>query len=74
MKRETPITLEKRKGVKVLLEWAIDKYQNATSNNGKRMWKKRIDFLADLQRKQTYGSFDKNTFNLFREEYYNERK
>ena len=64
------ISEEQREGVRKLLNWCVHRYQNCNGVNAKRMWKKRIDFLAELQRKQSYNNFDKKAFNLIREEYY----
>lgn len=67
------ITLEQRKGVEKLLKWAVEGYKNADSNTGKRMWKQKIDFLAELKRQQTYTEDDKVIFNGIRKEYYIEK-
>ena len=74
MRKPLPyITLEKRKGVEKLLEWAVEGYKKSTSVNGKRMWKQRIDFLAKLQKQQTYTEEDKVMFNGMRKEYMTEK-
>ena len=70
MKPLPRITYSQRKGVKKLLEWSVSNYKNCNGVNAKRMWKQRIDFLAELQRKQSYNNFDRKAFNLIREEYY----
>lgn len=67
------ISLEQRKGVEKLLKWAVENYKKSTSNNGKRMWKQRIDFLAKVQKQQTYTEDDKVIFNGIRKEYITEK-
>jgi len=47
MKQLPFITQEQRKGVEKLLKWAVEGYKNADSNTGKRMWKGKINFLAE---------------------------
>lgn len=74
MKNRLPfITQEQRKGVEKLLEWAVDKYKNCNGVNAKRMWKQRIDFLAEVQRQQTYTEEVKVIFNGIRKEYMTEK-
>lgn len=63
------ITDEKREGIDKLLKWSIRGYKKSTSVNGRRMWKQRINFLADLQKQQTYTEEDKVLFNRIRKEY-----
>lgn len=64
------ISDEQREGVRKLLNWCVHGYQNCTGDFTKQMWKGRIDFLAELQRKQSYTENDKRLFNKLREEYY----
>lgn len=73
MKPLPKITLEKRKGIEKLLDWTVDNYKKSSSVNGKRIWKQRIDFLAELQRQQTYTEEDKVLFNGIRNEYITEK-
>jgi len=74
MKKLLPtITAEKRKGVKILLEWCIKKYQTAQSPVGKRLWHDKKEFLAELQRKQSYTEEDKVIFNGIRNQYFTEK-
>ena len=74
MKKLLPtITAEKRKGVKILLEWCIKKYQTAQSPVGKRLWHDKKEFLAELQRKQSYDTTDRDTYNTIRNQYFTEK-
>ena len=73
MKQLPFITREQRKGVEKLLEWAVESYKKSTSNNGKRMWKQKINFLAELQKQQTYTEDDKVIYNGIRKEYITEK-
>ena len=68
------LTEKKRWGVKTLLEWCVGNYKKCNSRSGKRLWKRRIDFLANLQKQQTYTQEDKVLFNGIRKEYINESK
>lgn len=63
------ITLEKREGIKKLLAWCVEMYKNANGVNGKRMWYQKKEFLAELQKHQTYTEEDKVIFNGIRKEY-----
>lgn len=65
---------EKRKGVEILLRWVIGKYSSSTSVIGKRLWFDKKEFLADLQRQQTYSESDKEEYNKIREQYYLDRR
>ena len=67
------ITLKQREGVEKLLKWSVQSYKKSTSVNGKRMWKQRIDFLAELKKQQTYTEEDKVIFNGIRKEYITEK-
>jgi len=74
MKKSLPfITQEKRKGIGILLVWCIKKYQNIQSPVGKKLWYDRKEFLAQLQKQQTYDLLDKNEFNRIREIYLNDK-
>ena len=64
------ISDEQREGVRKLLNWCVHRYENCSGVNAKRMWKGRIDFLAELQRKQSYTEEDKEQFNKIREKYF----
>ena len=68
MKQLPFITREQRKGVEKLLEWAVESYKKSTSNSGKRMWKQKINFLAEVQKQQTYTEDDKVIYNGIRKE------
>ena len=70
MKPLPRISDEQREGVRKLLNWCVHMYQIEVDDSLKSTWKKRIDFLAELQKKQSYNNFDKKAFNLIREEYY----
>ena len=67
------ITLEQSKGVEKLLKWAVDKYKNCSGVNAKRMWKEKINFLAEVKRQQTYTEEVKVIFNGIRKEYITEK-
>lgn len=70
MKPLPRITLEQRKGVEKLLKWAVENYKNCNGVNAKRMWKEKINFLAEVKRQQTYTEEVKVIFNGIREQYY----
>ena len=70
IKSQPWITDEKREGIKTLLKFVVGKYKNSTSLVGKRMWKEDIDFLAELQKQQTYSESDKEEYNKIRKKYY----
>jgi len=70
MKKLLPlITQEKRKGVGKLLVWCIKKYQNTQSPIGRRLWYEKKEFLAELQRKQSYDRTDRDEYNRIRQLY-----
>lgn len=74
MKKSLPfITQEQRIGVGRLLVWCIKKYQNTQSQDGKKLWYDRKEFLAQLQKQQTYDFIDKKEFNRIREIYLNDK-
>ena len=64
------ITADKRKGIKILLEWSIKKYEKTSSPIAKQMWYQRKEFLAELQRSQFYTENDKEEFNTIRKLYF----
>ena len=64
------ITSDKRKGIKILLEWSIEKYQKTSSPIAKQMWYQRKEFLAELQRSQFYTENDKEEYNTIRKLYF----
>ena len=67
------ITQEQRKGIKILLDWCIKKYQKVQSPVGKRLWHEKKEFLAELQRKQSYDTTDRDTYNIIRNQYFTEK-
>jgi len=67
------ITQEQRKGIKILLDWCIKKYQKVQSPVGKRLWHEKKEFLAELQKKQSYTEEDKVIFNGIRKQYFTEK-
>ena len=70
MKTPLPrITPEKRKGIKILLEFCIERYKVMKSPIGKRMYHIHKEFLAELQRKQFYDETDKRLYNEIRDLY-----
>lgn len=72
MNRYPMITPNKERGIKMLLDWCIKKYQTTGSSISKMMWYGRKEFLAELQRKQFYTKYDKEQYNQIRELYFNE--
>ena len=70
MKPLPMISREQHIGVDKLLSWCVERYKNCNGVNAKRMWKQRMNFLAELQRQQTYTEEDKVIFNGIRHEYY----
>lgn len=70
MKPLPRISEDQYKGIEKLLSFCVYRYQIEVHDSLKSKWKNKIDFLAKLQRKQSYNNFDKKAFNLIREEYY----
>jgi hypothetical protein len=68
------ITAEKRKGIETLLEFCIRKYKSNQSPVGKRLWYERKEFLAELQKKQSYDTKDRDSYNEIRRIYILDRK
>lgn len=68
------ITQEQRMGVHKLLVWCINKYNNAYSPLVKGMWYERKEFLAELQKKQSYSTNDRDKYNQIRQLYYLDKK
>ena len=64
------ITNEQYIGLTKLMNWCVKKHRESTSLNGKRMWKNRINFLAELRRGQFYTTEQKEMYNKIRESYY----
>ena len=68
------ITQEQRMGVRKLLVWCINKYNNSYSPLVKRMWYERKEFLAELQKKQSYDTNDRDEYNRIRQLYYLDKR
>ena len=68
------ISEEQREGVKKLLDWCIERYKISNGVNAKRMWKSYMDFLAELQRAQSYTENDKTRYNTLRQIYLQSKK
>jgi hypothetical protein len=60
------ISEEQRDGVKKLLFWAVKMYTHTPTTE----WFDIKEFLAELQRKQSYTEEDKERYNSIREKYY----
>ena len=67
------ISDEQREGVRKLLNWCVRRYQIEVHDSLKSKWKEYIDFLAELQKKQSYTEEDKVVFNGIREAYYKDK-
>ena len=65
MKPLPRISNEQREGVKKLLKWAVVMYIKSPTAK----WFDTKEFLAELQRKQSYTEEDKERYNKIREEY-----
>lgn len=63
------ITVDKREGIKKLLEFCIEKYKVMSSPIGKQMYYLHKEFLAELQKKQFYDENDRRQYNEIRELY-----
>ena len=63
------ITIEKREGIKKLLEFCIERYKVMKSPIGKQMYHIHKEFLAELQKKQFYNEEDKKQYNEIRQLY-----
>lgn len=74
MKQLPFITQKQRKGVEKLLRWAVDNYKNCNGVNAKRMWKEKINFLAEVQKQQTYTEEVKVIYNGIRKQYITEKR
>ena len=61
------ISYEQREGVKKLLSWSIMMYVQIPTQE----WYDTKEFLAELQRKQSYTLEDKERYNTIREKYLN---
>jgi hypothetical protein len=70
MKRLPRISDDQYKGVEKLLSFCVYRYQIEVHDSLKTKWKEYIDFLAELQRKQSYTEEDKEMYNKIREKYY----
>lgn len=68
------ISLEQRKGIRILLEWSIKKYEKTSSPIAKQMWYQRKEFLAELQKGQFYTESDKEEFNTIRQLFFLEHE
>ena len=63
------ITVEKREGIKKLLEFCIERYKVMNSPIGKQMYYLHKEFLAELQKKQFYTEEEKKQYNEIRQLY-----
>jgi hypothetical protein len=63
------ITVEKREGIKKLLEFCVERYKAMKSPIGKQMYHIHKEFLAELQKKQFYDENDKRQYNEIRDLY-----
>ena len=63
------ITVEKREGIKKLLEFCVERYKVMNSPIGKQMYHIHKEFLAELQKKQFYDENDKRHYNEIRQLY-----
>ena len=61
------ISYEQREGVKKLLSWSVMMYVQIPTQE----WYDTKEFLAELQRKQSYTPEDKERYNTIREKYLN---
>ena len=61
------ISYEQREGVKKLLSWSVMMYVQIPTQE----WYDIKEFLAELQRKQSYTPEDKERYNAIREKYLN---